>query len=70
MVLFFTMFEVFFNILGELTSFGDREFYQDFWNSNHLEEFNRKWNRPVHKFLYKHIYLHLHNVHNFGKIES
>ena len=41
MILFFFMFEIFLQALAELTSFGDREFYQDFWNSHHLEEFNR-----------------------------
>ena len=51
------VFENFLNFFAELTRFADREFYQDWWNSTNFEEFNRKWNRPVHLFLYQHVYV-------------
>lgn len=56
-MVFFILFEQILNLFGEMVRFGDREFYLDWWNSTSFEEFNRKWNRPVHFFLHKHIYL-------------
>ena len=32
----------------DITSFADREFYQDWWNSTTWDQFSRKWNKPVH----------------------
>ena len=55
--LFMFIFECCLNIYAETTQFGDRMFYQDWWNSTNLDEFSRKWNKPVHEFLYRHIYL-------------
>lgn len=43
--------------LAELSSFGNRQFYQDFWNCTDLEGISRKWNKMLHEFLYRHIYL-------------
>ncbi len=37
-------------------SFADREFYQDWWNSTTWDQFSRKWNKPVHTFLLRHVY--------------
>lgn len=37
-------------------SFADRQFYEDWWNSTSQDEFSRKWNKPVHTFLLKHVY--------------
>lgn len=53
---FLVLFEQILNIFAELVKFADRSFYDDWWNSTTFEEFNRKWNRPVHLFLYKHVY--------------
>ncbi|CAG8543841.1 11664_t:CDS:2 [Funneliformis mosseae] len=36
--------------------FADRNFYDDWWNSTTWEEFARKWNKPVHHFLLRHVY--------------
>ncbi|KAK4689379.1 sterol O-acyltransferase, partial [Tremellales sp. Uapishka_1] len=36
--------------------FADREFYQDWWNSTSWDQFSRKWNKPVHTFLLRHVY--------------
>ncbi|CAG9312820.1 unnamed protein product [Blepharisma stoltei] len=55
-MIFLILFEQILNLFGELALFGDREFYSDWWNASTYEEFNRKWNRPVHLFLHKHIY--------------
>ena len=53
---FLVLFEQILNLFGELSLFGDREFYQDWWNSDGFADFSRKWNRPVHLFLHKHVY--------------
>ena len=37
-------------------SFADRQFYDDWWNSTSWDEFSRKWNKPVHTFLLRHVY--------------
>ena len=37
-------------------SFADRQFYEDWWNSTSWDEFSRKWNKPVHTFLLRHVY--------------
>ena len=37
--------------------FADREFYEDWWNSATFDEYARKWNKPVHEFLLRHVYL-------------
>jgi sterol O-acyltransferase len=56
-ILFLLVFEYVCNCYAELTSFGDRLFYQDFWNCTSYDEFGRKWNRIVHEFFYRHVYL-------------
>ncbi|CAG9310946.1 unnamed protein product [Blepharisma stoltei] len=56
-MIFLIIFEQILNLFAEMSLFGDREFYSDWWNSTTFEEFNRKWNRTVHLFLHKHVYL-------------
>eukprot|EP01117_Protostelium_nocturnum_P014049 TRINITY_DN5308_c0_g1_i1.p1 TRINITY_DN5308_c0_g1~~TRINITY_DN5308_c0_g1_i1.p1 ORF type:complete len:464 (-),score=155.93 TRINITY_DN5308_c0_g1_i1:45-1436(-) len=56
-LMFYIIFDVCCNGFAELTYFADREFYQDWWNSTTLDEFARKWNRPVHLWLLRHVYL-------------
>jgi sterol O-acyltransferase len=41
---------------AELSYFADREFYQDWWNSTSWDQFSRRWNKPVHTFLLRHVY--------------
>jgi len=53
---FVMVFDVLFSFLAEITYFGDRCFYEDWWNSCTFKEFSRKWNKPVHEFLHRHIY--------------
>jgi sterol O-acyltransferase len=56
LLVFWMVFENYLNFFAEITRFGDRLFYMDWWNSNGLEELNRRWNRPVHMFLHRHVY--------------
>jgi len=57
LVTFYIVFECICNAFAELTRFADRDFYDDWWNSTTFDEFARKWNKPVHEFLLRHVYL-------------
>lgn len=57
MLVFYMVFDCICNGFAELTKFGDRLFYDDWWNSTTMDEFARNWNRPVHLWLMRHIYL-------------
>ncbi|CAG9334329.1 unnamed protein product [Blepharisma stoltei] len=70
LLIFFVAFEQILNLLAEISRFGDREFYQDWWNSLSQSDFARKWNRPIHLFLYKHVYLELRTRYGFKNMAS
>ncbi|EKM81745.1 hypothetical protein AGABI1DRAFT_105226 [Agaricus bisporus var. burnettii JB137-S8] len=72
-LLFYIIFECICNGFAELSYFADRQFYEDWcvttlfqmrWNSTSWDEFSRKWNKPVHAFLLRHIYAPL--IYNCG----
>jgi len=56
LLLFYIIFECICNAFAELSYFADRQFYEDWWNSTSWDEFARKWNKPVHVFLLRHVY--------------
>ena len=60
-IMFYIVFHLSLNIVGELLKFGDRLFYLDWWNCTDLSYFWRTWNLPVHKWCVLHIYLPLVN---------
>lgn len=53
---FFALFQSFLNALAEIMQFGDRQFYQDWWNSTTLKMYWSTWNKPVYHFMRRHIY--------------
>ncbi|KAG0325330.1 hypothetical protein BGZ99_000786 [Dissophora globulifera] len=55
-MIFFIIFECICNAFAELSRFADRNFYDDWWNSVGFDEWARKWNKPVHNFLLRHVY--------------
>merc|ERR1719204_388278 len=59
--MFYALFHLWLNILAELTYFGDRLFYKEWWNATKLEDYWRLWNLPVHNWLVKHIFLPIRN---------
>ncbi len=69
-LLFFAIFEGLSNAAAEITRFADREFYSDWWNSANIEEFARKWNKIVHAFLFKHVYLWMRQERRIPKYFS
>lgn len=64
---FYMVFDCLCNFFAEITFLDSREFYQDWWNSTTFEEFNRRWNRPVYNFLYRHVYLEVMVRHQMKK---
>lgn len=57
LLIWFIIFECILNGFAELTYLADRDFYGDWWNCTTFDEFARKWNKPVHEFLLRHVYL-------------
>ena len=53
---FYLFFHLWLNLLAELTRFGDREFYLDWWNARTIDEYWRTWNLPVHHWMIRHLY--------------
>lgn len=53
---FFALFQSFLNALAEVTRFGDRAFYDDWWNSESLGTYWRTWNKPVYQFFKRHVF--------------
>lgn len=70
LVCFYLIFECVLPGYAEISTFGDRQFYDDWWNSTDLTEFNRKWNKIVHMFLHRHIYVECRNRYKMSKITS
>jgi diacylglycerol O-acyltransferase-1 len=53
---FFALFQSSLNALAEVMRFGDRAFYDDWWNSAGLGDYWRLWNKPVYQFMKRHVY--------------
>jgi len=56
LLMFYTLFHCMLNFSAEITKFGDRQFYKDWWNSSFIDEYWRTWNLPTHFWLMRHIY--------------
>lgn len=56
---FFALFQLVLNLVAEVTKFGDRTFYLDWWNAGSVGTFWRDWNLPVSNFFRRHIYIPL-----------
>jgi len=70
LICFYLIFECILPGYAELATFGDRQFYDDWWNSTDLAEFNRRWNKVVHMWLYRHVYLECKNKFNCSKLTA
>lgn len=68
--IFYIIFECICPAFAELSCFADRELYGDWWNSTSWDEFSRKWNKPVHVFLLRHVYSSSRNAWNFSKWQA
>eukprot|EP01122_Echinamoeba_exundans_P010990 TRINITY_DN422_c0_g1_i3.p1 TRINITY_DN422_c0_g1~~TRINITY_DN422_c0_g1_i3.p1 ORF type:complete len:375 (+),score=51.26 TRINITY_DN422_c0_g1_i3:579-1703(+) len=56
LIMFYTFFHLWLNILAELLRFGYRQFYMDWWNATTMDYYWRTWNIPTHHWLARHIY--------------
>jgi sterol O-acyltransferase len=56
-LLFYLVFECILGANAELMRLADRMTYADWWNATTFEEFSRKWNKPVHEFLLRHVHI-------------
>jgi diacylglycerol O-acyltransferase-1 len=54
---FFALFQSFLNALAEVLKFGDRSFYEEWWNSESLGAYWRTWNKPVYTYFKRHVYM-------------
>ncbi|XP_055708622.1 sterol O-acyltransferase 1 isoform X2 [Phlebotomus papatasi] len=57
---FYCLLHAWLNGFAEVLRFGDRMFYQDWWNSTSFSMYYRKWNVVVHDWLYTYIYKDLY----------
>jgi len=53
---FYWYFHLWLSGLAELTRFGDREFYKEWWNARSVDTYWRLWNLPVHHWMVRHLY--------------
>ena len=56
LLVFYFYFHLWLNLLAELTNFGDRLFYRDWWNARTIDTYWRNWNIPVHNWILRHLY--------------
>lgn len=56
---FFFVFQSYLNLLAEILRFGDRDFYQDWWNAGSVATYWRSWNKPVSNYFRRHFYVPL-----------
>lgn len=56
LLMFYSLFHLLCNILAEITRFGDREFYKEWWNARDLGEYWKLWNIPVHRWCLRTLY--------------
>ncbi|CAH2351483.1 sterol O-acyltransferase 2 [[Candida] railenensis] len=67
---FFLIWDSILNAIAELSRFADRDFYGPWWSCTDWAEFARIWNRPVHKFLLRHVYHSSLSTLNLNKGQS
>lgn len=56
LTLFFCFLHLWLNAFAELTQFGDRQFYKDWWNATSLSDYLRTWNVLIHDWLHTYVY--------------
>lgn len=61
LMFFYWYFHSSLNAIAEILRFGDRHFYNDWWNAESVQYFWRNWNIPVHQWCVRHLYIPLRN---------
>lgn len=61
---FYALFHCLLIANSELLLFADQRFYDAWWSATSIDAFWRLWNRPVHEFLLRHVYVEsIHYAH-------
>lgn len=61
-LVFYGMFHCWLNAFAEMLRFGDRMFYDDWWNCTSFAKYYRSWNMVVYDWLYSYIYRDMYTV--------
>ncbi|KAK2725996.1 sterol O-acyltransferase 1-like [Artemia franciscana] len=61
-ITFYCVLHVWLNGFAEMLRFGDRMFYEDWWNSSSYSRYYRTWNVVVHDWLYTYIYKDIYDL--------
>lgn len=56
-LMFYGLLHCWLNAFAEMLRFGDRQFYQDWWNSTSFSQYYRRWNNVVYDWLHAYIYM-------------
>lgn len=56
-LIFYGFLHIWHNFTAEFLRFGDRFYYEDWWNSISLKEYYRKWNMIVQDWIFLYIYV-------------
>lgn len=59
LLFFYWYFHSSLNAVAEILRFGDRHFYNDWWNAESVQYFWQNWNIPVHRWCLRHLYIPL-----------
>jgi len=57
MLSFYLVFVSFLQLMAEMSQTRERLFFLSWWNASTMDEFWRWWNKPVHRWCVKHIYV-------------
>lgn len=61
-LVFYGMFHCWLNAFAEMLQFGDRMFYDDWWNCTSFAKYYRSWNMVVYDWLYSYIYRDMYTL--------
>lgn len=67
---FYLIWDTILNAIAELSFYVDRDFYGPWWSCTDWSEFARIWNRPVHRFLLRHVYHSSISAFSLSKIQA
>lgn len=65
---FYLIWDTILNAVGEVSRFADRDFYGPWWSCTDWSEYSRLWNKPVHRFLLRHVYHSSISAFNVSKL--
>jgi hypothetical protein len=64
---FYALFHCLLIANSELLLFADQRFYDAWWSATSIDAFWRLWNKPVHEFLLRHVYVESIHYAHMGK---